>query len=72
MGAFAPAGTPKSIIDKLNADIQKLLRMQNVSEKLKAQVLEPMFMTPDRFAQRVRSDYEKYGKVIKLAGIMRD
>ena len=43
-------------------------RAPDVVEKLNAQTLEPMFMTVDQFAQRIRSDYDKYGKVIKLTG----
>ena len=72
VGALSPTGTPKPILDKLNADIQKILRMPDVVEKLKTQALDPMFMTPEQFAQRLKSDYEKYGKVIKLAGVTGD
>ena len=68
IGMLAPAGTPKAIVDKLNADIQKILRMPDVAEKLKAQTLDPMSMTPEQFSQRLKSDYDKYEKVIKLSG----
>ena len=68
IGALGPAGMPKPVVDKLNTDIQKILRMPDVAEKLKGQTLDPMFMTPEQFAQRLRSDYDKYEKVIKIAG----
>jgi tripartite-type tricarboxylate transporter receptor subunit TctC len=68
VGALAPAGTPKPIVDKLNADIHKAMRITAVAEKLAAQALEPLFLTADQFSQRLRSDYEKYGKVVKLSG----
>jgi len=68
VGMFAPAGTPKPIVDKLNADTHKVLRMADVADKLKAQTLDPVFMSPEQFAQRLKSDYDKYEKVIKLAG----
>lgn len=68
IGAFAPAATPKAIVDKLNGDINKILRTADVSEKLKSQTLDPMIMTPEQFARRLRSDYDKYEKVIKLTG----
>jgi tripartite-type tricarboxylate transporter receptor subunit TctC len=68
IGALAPAGTPKAIVDKSNADIQKILRMPDVSEKLKSQTLDPMFMSPEQFARRLKSDYDKYEKIIKLTG----
>ena len=68
IGAFAPGATPKTIVDRLNGDIQKILKMPDVADKLKSQTLDPMSMTPDQFAKRLRSDYEKYEKVIKLTG----
>ncbi|HYH43758.1 MAG TPA: tripartite tricarboxylate transporter substrate binding protein [Burkholderiales bacterium] len=68
IGALAPAATPKPIVDRLNADINKILRMADVSEKLKSQTLDPMIMTPEQFARRLKSDYDKYEKVIKLTG----
>jgi len=68
IGAFGPAGVPKAIVDKLNADMQKVLRMPDVAENLKSQTLDPMFMTPDEFARRLKSDYDKYEKVIRVSG----
>jgi tripartite-type tricarboxylate transporter receptor subunit TctC len=68
IGAFGPAGMPKPIVDKLNGDIQKILKMPDVAEKLKSQTLDPMSMTPEQFAKRLESDYRKYEKVIKLTG----
>jgi tripartite-type tricarboxylate transporter receptor subunit TctC len=46
--------------------------MPDVVAKLKAQGLDPMSMTANQFARRLRSDYDKYGKVIKLAGVTVD
>ena len=68
IGALAPAATPKAIVDKLNGDIQKILRMPDVAEKLKSQTLDPMLMNPEQFARRLKSDYDKYEKIIKLTG----
>ena len=68
IGALGPAGMPKAIVDKLNADMQKVLRMPDVAEKLKSQTLDPMFMTPEQFARRLKSDYDKYEKVIRVSG----
>ena len=68
IGALGPAGLPKPIVDRLNGDIHKILKMPDVAEKLKAQTLDPMFMSPEQFAKRLRSDYDKYEKVIKLTG----
>jgi tripartite-type tricarboxylate transporter receptor subunit TctC len=68
IGTLAPAGTPKAIVDKLNGDIQKVLRLPEVAANLKSQTLDPLIMSPEQFAQRLKSDYDKYEKVIKVTG----
>jgi len=68
VGAFAPAGTPKPIVDRLNAEFQKALRDARVSDLLTKQTLDPMFMSPEQFAARLKSDYDKYAKVVKESG----
>lgn len=68
VAAFAPKGTPKPIVDKLNADLRKALADPGVASKLSAQTLDPMPMTPEQFAARLKSDYDKYAKVIKISG----
>ena len=68
IGALAPAATPKAVVDKLNGDMQKVLRTPDVAEKLKSQTLDPLFMTPEQFARRLKSDYDKYEKVIRVSG----
>jgi len=55
-------------VDKLNADLRKTLADPGVASKLSAQTLDPMPMAPEEFAKRLRSDYEKYEKVVKLSG----
>jgi tripartite-type tricarboxylate transporter receptor subunit TctC len=65
---FAPAGTPKAIIDKLNAEINKALSMPDVEQRLDSQGLAPWKSTPDEMNARVKADYEKYGKLIKMTG----
>lgn len=67
VACFAPAGTPRAVIDKLNAEIGKALKDPGVSSKLSSQTLDPMHMTPEQFAQRLKSDYDKYEKVVKLS-----
>jgi tripartite-type tricarboxylate transporter receptor subunit TctC len=68
IGAFAPAGTPKPIVDRLNAELKRVVASPDVAKILGSQTLEPLHMTPDQFAERLRSDYDKYAKVIKLSG----
>jgi len=68
VGTFAPANTPKTIVDRLNAEIQKAMKDKGVADRLGAQTLDPMFMTPEQFAARLKSDYDKYGKLIRETG----
>ena len=68
IGVFAPAGTPKAVVDKLNAEISKALKQPEVAASLSAQALDPWTSTPEEFAVRLKADYEKYGQLIKLTG----
>jgi len=68
IGMFAPAGTPKTIVDRLNAETNKALAIPDVIQKLESQGLAPWTSTPDEFNARLKVDYEKYGSLIKLTG----
>jgi tripartite-type tricarboxylate transporter receptor subunit TctC len=68
VGAFVPSATPREIVERLNAEFRKALDHPDVSRVLSAQTLDPMPMTPDEFAQRLKTDYEKYGKLIRATG----
>ena len=68
IGVFAPAGTPKPVIDKLNAEINKALKLPEVAQTLSAQALDPSTSTPEEFAARLKTDYDKYAQLIKLTG----
>ena len=64
VGSFVPAGTPKAIVDALNAGLKKALADPDVASKLSSQTLDPMYMTPEEFAVRLKADYERYGKLM--------
>jgi len=68
VGTFAPKGTARPIIDRLNAEFKKVLEDPAVAKNLSNLTLDPMYMTPDQFAQRLKADYEKYARVVKLSG----
>ena len=72
IGVYVPANTPKAIIDKLNAESNKALKHPEVANSLTNQVLDPQPSTPEEFAQRIKVDYEKYGKLIKATGMKID
>ena len=64
-GYLAPARTPKHIVDLLNREINRAMMLPDVKEKLEAIGLTVVAESPEQFAQVLRSDYEKYGKLIK-------
>jgi tripartite-type tricarboxylate transporter receptor subunit TctC len=68
VGCFAPKGTPKEVVDKLNGWLRQALADPGVASKLTAQTLDPMPMTPEQFAARLKSDYDKYEKVVRISG----
>jgi tripartite-type tricarboxylate transporter receptor subunit TctC len=68
IAVFAPAGTPKEIVNRLNSEINKALKHPDVSQSLAHQALDPWIGTPEEFDARLKSDYDKYAKLIKLTG----
>jgi tripartite-type tricarboxylate transporter receptor subunit TctC len=69
LGLVAPAGTPKPIVDKLNAEINKVLEKPDVKDAWAKQGAAPMVMSPSAFDAYMRTDIDKWAKVIKDAGI---
>jgi tripartite-type tricarboxylate transporter receptor subunit TctC len=68
-GVGGPAGIPKPIIDRISAEIRKLVARPDTKEKLNAQGSEPYYNNPEQTAALIRSDIAKYGKIIKDANI---
>ncbi|HEX5779617.1 MAG TPA: tripartite tricarboxylate transporter substrate binding protein, partial [Xanthobacteraceae bacterium] len=64
-----PAGTPKPIVDKMNAAIQKVLAKKSVQEQAMKAAFVLKGSTPDAFGKHVASEVERWGKVMKEAGI---
>ncbi|MBK8064467.1 MAG: tripartite tricarboxylate transporter substrate binding protein [Betaproteobacteria bacterium] len=71
-GVFAPAGTPRAIVDRLNAELVKALRTPEVSERIRQQAYDTWTLTPDEFAAFLRTDHAKWGQVVKLSGYKAD
>ncbi len=65
LGIMAPAKTPKPIVDKLNAEINKVLKDSDVIAEWAKQGATPMVMTPAEFDAFLRADIEKWAKVVK-------
>jgi tripartite-type tricarboxylate transporter receptor subunit TctC len=68
-GVVAPPGTPKEIVNKINADINEALRSPEVLEKIANLSGEPVGGTPDATAAYMREEVDRWAKVIKAAGV---
>jgi len=68
IGAFVAAGTPRPIVDRLNAEFRKALEHPDTARILGAQTLDPLPMSPEQFGKLLKVDYDKYERLIKLSG----
>ncbi len=68
-GLLAPAATPKDIVAKLNTDYTRALRSPDVSERLNSMAAEPAPNTPEQFAAFIRSETEKWAKVVRATNM---
>lgn len=59
-GLLAPAGTPRSVVDKISADITQVLALPEVTDNLRGQGLEPTGLGPEAFARFIREDYARW------------
>ena len=69
VGMFAPAGTPNDIVEKINADVARVVQMPDVRERMAALGAEAMPMTPAEFRRFMREEIAESAKVVKAAGI---
>jgi tripartite-type tricarboxylate transporter receptor subunit TctC len=68
-GMMAPKNTPKDIVARLNVETDKALKSPDIRDRFATEGLEPMGGTPESFTQFMRSEIDKYAKVIRAAGI---
>jgi tripartite-type tricarboxylate transporter receptor subunit TctC len=68
-GVFAPVGTPRSVVERLNAAINKAMTRPEMKEKLLGQGAEPLAGSPDDLANLVKRELAKVAKIVKDAGI---
>jgi tripartite-type tricarboxylate transporter receptor subunit TctC len=67
-GLAAPAGTPASVIARLNSEVTRVLQMPDVREKIRAEGGDILGGTPEAFGNLIRTDVVKWGKVVKDSG----
>jgi tripartite-type tricarboxylate transporter receptor subunit TctC len=71
-GILAPAGTPKPVVDKLNAEIVKILKLPEVKERFAAAGAEVVHSTPEEFAKYIADETAKWGKIAQAAHVSMD
>jgi tripartite-type tricarboxylate transporter receptor subunit TctC len=69
IGLLAPAGTPKAIVEQINAAVIKVMALPETRERMAGFGAEITTSTPDEFAAHIRSEMAKLGKVIRDANI---
>ena len=68
VGFFAPAGTPKAIVDRLHAEANKTLQKPEMIKAMSAQAVEPWVGTREEFAARLKVDFQMFQKIFKIIG----
>ena len=72
LGLVAPAGTPRDIVNRLNAELHKLMKTPELAEKLAGLGSEVLLSTPDEFHEHIRRELVKWGKAVKDSGTRLD
>jgi len=68
-GMLAPAGTPPAIVNKLNREVVRIVRLPDVTEKMATDGSEPVGSSPAEFAAHIKSEVEKWRDLIRKTGI---
>jgi len=71
-GLLVPASTPKSTVAAISGALQKIMRQKDVQERVAALGFDVVASTPEQFSAQIRAELDKWGKVIKAAGIKAD
>jgi tripartite-type tricarboxylate transporter receptor subunit TctC len=66
VGVFAPAGVPTAIVDRMNMEIRRAIESADTAKRLEE--FEPWTMTPAAMAERIKVDYDKFARLMKLIG----
>ena len=72
LGLMAPAGTPKAIVDKLNAEVRRIVASTEMRSAWEKQGAVAMSMTPDEFTRFLNEDIEKWARIVKVSGAKPD
>ena len=72
VGIVAPGATPRELVRRIGADVARAVRSPDLAEKMQAQGLEPVGSTPEQFEAFLRTEIEKWAKVVKASGAKAD
>ena len=68
IGLMGPAGMPPKVVERLSAEMEKIMQMPDFVSQYSALGFEPRYTKPDRFAALIKKDYELWGPVVKASG----
>ena len=68
VGIVAPRATPRELVHRISADVARAVKSSDLTERMKQQGMEPVGSTPEQFDALIRSEIEKWAKVVKLSG----
>jgi tripartite-type tricarboxylate transporter receptor subunit TctC len=71
-GVLVPAGTPRAVVDRLNAELVRILKTPNILERLEQDGAEPAPTSPEEFGNFIRAEIAKWAKVVQAAHIRID
>jgi tripartite-type tricarboxylate transporter receptor subunit TctC len=71
-GILAPAGTPKPIVTRLNAELVKIMHAPEMKDRLATMATDPVTSTPEEFADYIKREIVKWGEVVRQAGLKAD
>jgi len=72
LGIMAPARTPQAVVDRLNAELTKVISRADVKKAWNEQGAEPMLMTPAEFHKHLTEDIAKWARIVKVSGARTD
>ena len=68
-GLVAPAGTPREVVQRLHAEVTRVLAVAEVRARIQGIGMEPVGDTPEQFSAHIRSEIERWGRVVRAAGV---
>jgi tripartite-type tricarboxylate transporter receptor subunit TctC len=71
-GMFAPGGTPKEIVEKVSAEIQRIMKLPHIQERMLGMGATPVGNTPEEFTQHIAVERKKWAEVVKASGVSLD